>query len=70
MASEIFILSSSVHPLKKAVIVQLPYYYVDLEHNELNVKGRWKDEAEWVDVGFLKKVNTPDGIGTALTLAI
>ncbi|XP_067667863.1 uncharacterized protein [Haliotis asinina] len=55
MASEIFILSSSVHPLKKSVIVQLPYYHVDLEHNELNVKGRWKDEAEWVDIGFLKK---------------
>ncbi|KAK3107162.1 hypothetical protein FSP39_008363 [Pinctada imbricata] len=55
MTSEIFILNSSLHPLKKNIIVQIPYYQIDTDHNEVNVKGKWKDENEWIDVGFLKK---------------
>lgn len=45
-----------MHPLKKSVIIQIPYYQIETEHNEINVKGKWSDENEWVDVGFLKKV--------------
>lgn len=56
LTSEIFILNSTVHPLKKSVIVRIPYYQIDSEHNEINVKGKWKDEEEWVNVGFLHKV--------------
>lgn len=44
-----------MHPLKKSVIIQIPYYQIETEHNEINVKGKWSDENEWVDVGFLKK---------------
>lgn len=58
LTSEIFILNSSVHPLKKNVIVRIPYYQIDSEHNEINVKGKWKDENEWVNVGFLHKTDT------------
>jgi hypothetical protein len=56
LTSEIFLFSSSVSILKKAVVIQIPYYPIDPEHSEINVKGKWKDENEWVDVGFLKKV--------------
>ncbi|XP_033758969.1 uncharacterized protein LOC117341221 isoform X2 [Pecten maximus] len=55
MTSEIFVLTSTVQTLKKNIIVQIPFYQIDPEHNELNVKGKWKDENEWVNVGFLKK---------------
>ncbi|XP_062610303.1 uncharacterized protein LOC134272084 isoform X2 [Saccostrea cucullata] len=55
ITSEIYTLQSTMHPLKKTVIVQIPYYQIDTEHNEINVKGQWSDESEWVDVGFLKK---------------
>lgn len=58
LTSEIFILNSSVHPLKKSVIVRIPYYQIDTQHNEINVKGQWKDENEWVNVGFLHKADT------------
>ncbi|KAL3885766.1 hypothetical protein ACJMK2_025807 [Sinanodonta woodiana] len=58
LTSEIFIFSSTLHPLKKSIMIQLPYYQVDSEHAEINVKGKWKDENEWVDVGFLKKDGT------------
>lgn len=58
LTSEIFILNSTVHPLKKSVIVRIPYYQIDSEHNEINVKGKWKDEEEWVNVGFLHKSDT------------
>ena len=36
---------------------QIPYYQIDSEHCEVNVKGKWKDENEWVDIGFLRKVS-------------
>ncbi|XP_060067981.1 uncharacterized protein LOC132548173 [Ylistrum balloti] len=55
MTSEIFVLTSTLQTLKKNIIVQIPFYQIDPEHNELNVKGKWKDENEWVNVGFLKK---------------
>ncbi|XP_053408995.1 uncharacterized protein LOC123561650 isoform X2 [Mercenaria mercenaria] len=55
LTSEIFLFSSSVSILKKAVVIQIPYYPIDPEHSEINVKGKWKDENEWVDVGFLRK---------------
>ena len=58
LTSEIFLFSSTVSILKKTVVIQIPYYPIDSEHSEINVKGKWKDENEWVDVGFLKKVNT------------
>lgn len=56
ITSEIYTLQSTMHPLKKSVIIQIPYYQIETEHNEINVKGKWSDENEWVDVGFLKKV--------------
>ena len=56
MTSEIFMFSSNQSVLKKALVIQIPYYQIDLEHCEINVKGKWKDENEWVDVGFLRKV--------------
>lgn len=55
ITSEIYTLQSTMHPLKKSVIIQIPYYQIETEHNEINVKGKWSDENEWVDVGFLKK---------------
>lgn len=58
VTSEIFSLNSTAHPLKKNIIVQLPFFQIDTDYNEINVKGKWKDENEWVNVGFLKKVNT------------
>ncbi|KAL4229246.1 hypothetical protein ACF0H5_012286 [Mactra antiquata] len=55
LTSEIFQFTSTVNILKKSVVIQIPYYPIDLEHSEINVKGKWKDEKEWVDVGFLRK---------------
>lgn len=55
LTSEIFLFSSTLSVLKKAVVIQIPYYQIDLEHCEINVKGKWKDEHEWVNVGFLRK---------------
>ncbi|XP_052273426.1 uncharacterized protein LOC127873585 isoform X2 [Dreissena polymorpha] len=55
LTSEIFQFSSTVAILKKAVVIQIPFYAIDTEHSEINVKGKWKDEHEWVNVGFLKK---------------
>ncbi|KAL5020102.1 hypothetical protein ScPMuIL_002994 [Solemya velum] len=58
MTSEIFCLTTSLNVLKKSLVVQIPYYNVDVEHSEINVKGKWKDELDWVDVGFLRKEGT------------
>lgn len=55
LTSEIFLLSSSLSLLKKAIVIQIPYYRIDSDHCEINVKGKWKDENEWVDIGFLRK---------------
>ncbi|XP_052806992.1 uncharacterized protein LOC128236154 isoform X3 [Mya arenaria] len=58
LTSEIFQFTSSLAILKKAVVIQIPFYPIDTQHSEINVKGRWKDENEWVNVGFLKKDST------------
>ncbi|XP_041373301.1 uncharacterized protein LOC121386465 isoform X2 [Gigantopelta aegis] len=55
IASEYFHLTSSHATLKKPVIVQLPFYPIDDQHMELNVKGKWKDDTDWINTGFLKK---------------
>ncbi|KAK3736491.1 hypothetical protein RRG08_045081, partial [Elysia crispata] len=53
--SEIFTLKSNLHNLKKSIIVQIPFHPVNSEFHEVNVKGKWVGEAEWVNVGFLTK---------------
>ncbi|ESO88504.1 hypothetical protein LOTGIDRAFT_234556 [Lottia gigantea] len=58
ITSEIFKLTSSVHIMKTPIIVQLPYYPLQNDKCEINVKGKWRGELEWVDVGFLKKSDT------------
>lgn len=55
LTSEIFLFSSTLHLLKKAIVIQIPFYQIDTDHCEVNVKGKWKDENEWVDIGFLRK---------------
>lgn len=54
LTSEIYTLTGTVN-MKRTVIIQLPYYQVTETMSDLNVKGKWKDEVTWVDVGFLKK---------------
>ena len=56
IASEYFVLTSSLSTLRKPVIVQLPFYPIDDQHMELNVKGKWKDDTDWINTGFLLKV--------------
>ena len=47
--------------LQRSVILILPYNPPPHKFLDLNVKGLWKDDTAWVDVGFIPKV------GTALT---
>ena len=56
MNSEIYTLKATVHGLKKNVVVQIPFKRVDCDFMDVNVKGKWTGEGEWVDVGFLHKV--------------
>ncbi|XP_050417521.1 uncharacterized protein LOC126830967 [Patella vulgata] len=58
ITSEVFKLTSSVHIMKTPIIVQLPYYPTKSDHSEINVKGKWRGETDWVDIGFLQKSDT------------
>lgn len=53
-------MTSSHRVLKKPLVLQIPYYPVELEYNELNVKGRWDGEIDWTDIGFIEKVIYPN----------
>ncbi|KAL8609828.1 hypothetical protein ACOMHN_052882 [Nucella lapillus] len=61
LTSEIFILSGNVHFKNKHLVLLLPYYPPEGKQTELNVKGMWKDEFTWVDVGFIVKEPAEDG---------
>ncbi|GFO29718.1 hypothetical protein PoB_005622300 [Plakobranchus ocellatus] len=53
--SEIYTFKSNLNNLKKSIMVQIPFHPVDSEFHEVNVKGKWSGESEWVNVGFLVK---------------
>ncbi|XP_076458017.1 uncharacterized protein LOC143291763 isoform X2 [Babylonia areolata] len=47
--------STGSQPPPKTVGLVLPYYPPQGKHVEVNVKGMWRDECTWVDVGFIPK---------------
>nr|KAI8745658.1 hypothetical protein BgiMline_019374 [Biomphalaria glabrata] len=53
--SELYTLKSSAKCFKKNVLLLLPFKSAQHEFQEINVKGKWTDEAEWINVGFLVK---------------
>ncbi|KAH9499416.1 hypothetical protein Btru_003406 [Bulinus truncatus] len=55
ITSEIFTVKTSAKSLKKNVVLLLPFQPAKHEFEEINVKGRWTEGTEWVNVGFLIK---------------
>lgn len=60
LTSEIFIFGGNVGMKQRSVILMLPYIVPTDKNLEINVKGLWKDETSWTDVGFIQREDTTD----------
>ena len=56
LLSEIYKVDTSYNHVKTPIFLQIPYQEIDNRLYEINVRGLWPKEEEWVNVGFLVKV--------------